>query len=1012
MLEALALPEALEALALPATYSAPMRTPKGKLYDLNWYLTCKDWYMTEQVPEDHIVVHQNHNGLNKGFSSCTPDKLLTLIDKNRGIYEMITKFPHKFYADIDFDEPPKDFNQEEYLAKITDAFRHFLPEIQFAISGSVTEVRASYHLVAQNYTINNEEERAIAKLIAKKIHQDDDEGIDWKVYTKGRQMKCINQCKPKKTNTQIAITHIDDPKAHIITSFIVGTQNPIPPLELFTIPKKEQLNRVNQCLSYDEPLFQLPNPEGVLWDELTDPEHKLTLLSLIPINKNFGHKHTWDVMHYCISQKIPLHVFLKWLEPKATTEDEMMKRRDKYNKVWHTWQSQFDKCENSSDYEHFTSQYLMRRKLKRWYPNIEPIDAHYADFRQYMNPKNIIIEDTIDIAVLENYESTKFVALTQPMGTGKTTAILKYLRNKALEGKTFLYITHRVCVADDIYERAQKYIEELADDDLINSIKIAHYAKVGKNKQQRIQLLCSSKDTPNIITCINSLEHILGRDKPFDYVVMDEVESMFNAICQVSTDRISGKSFFTDQNKRRAIDALSTFIQPAEQVFALDAFITERWVNFTDLHKTEQDQSVIIDLPPPDEPPRTLITIENHENAIKHIVDRLKLGEKVFVSYPYKTKMEQFIDIIRNYLDDDFTQGKDYEIYHADVDSKIKKELGNVNLHWAKYKLILTNTVLTAGVSYTGIDVDAVYLFAASFSKARDLIQVSMRCRAISSKNIYINFLPALPEQAWLNDAVKVERNVYTQLMKDTTHELKIDINRALNVFAAKANWNVDNPITEQGKLESFKQVIEDCKAKIGQLSWSNIEDITSDEAQIIERSHLMNDYAPAIEKHQLRKFYFKSHFTPDVDPNLVKHIWDFGRMHVIKACDDALHNPSSFERLLLDVNNWLFFPNIDGEADSKKWKIKVPPEAKKIINKEFILRYEESGKKTHSLLRKIFNAKYGVEIIRRKKKGNKYYYQTPDVDELECLYQRTKPYLNMPQVQEGCQISLQDVIE
>ena len=262
-----------------------------------------------------------------------------------------------------------------------------------------------------------------------------------------------------------------------------------------------------------------------------------------------------------------------------------------------------------------------------------------------------------------------------------------------------------------------------------------------------------------------------------------------------------------------------------------------------------------------------------------------------------------------------------------------------------------------------------------------------------------------------MNDAGNVERKVYTQLMKDTTNELKIDINRALIVFASKAHWNVDDPITEQGKLESFKQVIEDCKNKIGQLEWSNIDEITSQEAQLIERSHLMNDYAPAIEKHQLRKFYFKEHFTEDIDPNLLKHIWDHGRMHVIKACDDALHNPSSFESIISTANEWFFFPNIDEEADSKKWKPIVPPEAKKIINKEFILRYEESGKKTHSLLRKIFNAKYGIEIIRRKKKGKNYFYETPNVDELESLYQQTKPYLKMPQIQaEGCQVSLQDV--
>ena len=952
--------------------------------------------MTDKVPSDHVVIHQNHNGLKKGFSTCTPEKLLSLIDINRGIYEMITRFPHKFYADIDLEPVPEGFNQEEYLAKIIDAFGYFLPDIQFAISGSVSETRASFHLVAQNYVIADQQQREVCKQIAKLIHENDDDGVDWKVYTKGRQMKCINQAKPKKTNVQLPITHLDNPKAHLITSFMEGEQMPIPPIEAFSLPKKQQLRRVSQMLAHDDPVMARPNPEGVLWDELVEPEHKLTLLNLIPINKDFGHVHTWTVMNYCICNDIPQAAFFSWLDQKATSNDDRLARREKYQRVhWPNIENKLNACKNPRwDYEYFRTQDSMRRMLKRWYPNIEPKDALLANFKEYMTPKNVMVHDRIDLDILLKYRDTKFVGLTHPMGSGKTTALIDYLRYM---DKSFLYIAHRVCVVHDVYERMCKA-----------GVSAAHYQMIGrKSAEYKKKLLRTAAETPNVIICVNSLDKIIGRDKPFDIVIFDEVESAFNGLSQVSHDHRTGKQFFPIEQKRRIIDALCTSFQKAEQVFGLDAFLTQRWVNFCG------GQGVILDIPPPVTPPRTLVEIEDYRTSQSQIIQSLKAGKKVFVSYPYKASMEllcaYLVETVKSETGGDFIQGQDYQFYNADVSDSTKKELGDVNEHWAKYKLIVVNTVLTAGVSYEGRDVDEVYLYAAPFSKPRDLMQVSYRCRAVSSGKVYLTYLNGPPEDAWKTDHHKVERDVYTQLMNDTMVEYKIENKRGINVFARKAYWNVDEPITKQSRLEALEHIIKDCKEKVGQLDWDSIEEITNQVAQNLERSHLICNDADPMERHQLRKFYFTKNFSEEIPIDLLKHIWNHGRLHVINACDEAMHDPDSFENIIRAANKWMFFPLVDEDCDGRKWKPIIPPEARARINKEITVRYEESSKKTASLLKKVYNAKYGVEIVRSKRDKNRHVvYKTPNSEGLEELYDQAKDYLIRRQtLPAGCQIPL-----
>ncbi len=200
----------------------------------NWYIFQKK--AIEHREQNEVVVAFHTKKLGRGFTSMSPNHLLKIINKNRGLYELLAIYPKKVYFDIDFENPSEDFNQQNYIETITNKIRKYLPNIEFAISGSLSPDKASFHFVSQNYIIETEEELITLKIIAKALHLDNEE-IDWKVYTKNRQMKIINQSKPNKPVQEPITNH--EPKCHLINSFIEGKQNKIS--HLSTLPEQSQI---------------------------------------------------------------------------------------------------------------------------------------------------------------------------------------------------------------------------------------------------------------------------------------------------------------------------------------------------------------------------------------------------------------------------------------------------------------------------------------------------------------------------------------------------------------------------------------------------------------------------------------------------------------------------------------------------------------------------------------------------------------------------------------------------
>ncbi len=151
------------------------------------------------------------------YADVNTTEMKTLLNNNKGIFEIIHTYPHKIYFDVD----GKGDKPNNYQEKVIDKINELFPDPDMAVSGSETTTKKSYHIVLNNYVINNEEEKQKFKAVVKYLKHNYDNGFDDVVYKPVQLMKCINQRKHDKTieSTQKIITNSNIEK-HIITAFI------------------------------------------------------------------------------------------------------------------------------------------------------------------------------------------------------------------------------------------------------------------------------------------------------------------------------------------------------------------------------------------------------------------------------------------------------------------------------------------------------------------------------------------------------------------------------------------------------------------------------------------------------------------------------------------------------------------------------------------------------------------------------------------------------------------------
>jgi hypothetical protein len=424
---------------------------------------------------DNIIVVSVSRKHGRLYAAISYDELINLTSCNRNVFEIIYRFPHKVYFDIDaYDEISLDYIKDEILK--------YFPHAIMNISGSVSDNKISYHVILSNYLIKNEEDREKMKFITKLMG----EPFDSKVYTSNRLMKCINQSKHNDNRIQEIIECND----HFITTNLPNSYHNIS-FELPDLTNVDELKEFNSSsLSVlDYPDLNLPYPSHNL-------NENIGLLAALPNSEAFDFKYQCFVMRFCYYNNISFDEFWSLF---CIKKDDSVDRYNKYSKLW-------SKCENFNRVD----AYAIRLLLSRFIPNFFN-EEYYRDFKNLMDVSEC---ETMYINRLDHEEhfniNKKHIICNLSMGMGKTHQSISYINNN----KSFIWLTPRRTLARDTYARMLK-----------NDIDVTLYLNAPKNKLFQYKKL---------IVNAESLHHCSTH---YDTVIIDECETLLNCFISKQTHK-------------------------------------------------------------------------------------------------------------------------------------------------------------------------------------------------------------------------------------------------------------------------------------------------------------------------------------------------------------------------------------------------------------------------------------------------------------------------------------------
>jgi hypothetical protein len=815
-------------------------------WGLTWFKNASDEggamkYVISKCKEGEVVIHSQSKKHGRMWTSCIPDKACDLINKNHGIYEVITTYPHKLYFDID-NKTPETPIFETAMAHIKSLWA----EGNWAISGSKTEEKESYHIVSDTYVIHNEAERDMVKCAVKYLQTKLD-SFDWKVYTNNRNMKCINQSKDDGRVQEI----IENPdfKAHLICSFIPNYCKPIDCN--FQDDLKEQIQIENARKRFDLstlPRLSLQPPSNFNYDDLT-PKEILDLLPYKASPKSFEFTYLSRISRFCYYNGLSHDDFCNWAGWRVNADGIKM------------WNSLHKFPPLSID--------AAKAILFYFYPSLKK-DIFMHKFTNQFRVPDYVVVTQIDRLSQEHYtEAFKFTALNLTMGSGKTAQTIDYLKSSY---GGFCWIAHnQALVAGTITRMREAHVD------------CTHYASIDAKSKKAGAL----RNINNLCICSASLFHI-PLDKQYNVLVIDEIESLVDAFC----------GELMKDNKQLCFSVFKHLIKTSNKVIVIDAFITMKTYNL--LRLIDPDAKINMIIQANVSPSKTLIfktAPKDSEDddlmsqSLSEICSYMRKGENVFIFYPYKTGKTgtnynrlSMDDVKNRIVAKTGIRVSDIIIYNSDVDDKIKDGLKNVNKTWAGKRCIIVNSCVTAGVNFDIPGFNRVFMFIASFITPRQSIQVSARIRQLETNEIVVYYLGRQQNQnTFKDDTKKMNCPIYHRLFHDYLIEEKAPRRKAFEYFCMKAPYKMKvNKMIVDTQISSELSQFQNSEFEF---AYDKIENIESAYANTIEQM-VMHQEATMFDKFQLKKFYFKLKFAnlPETEEKeeTIKNAWDYNMFGIV----------------------------------------------------------------------------------------------------------------------------------
>lgn len=835
--------------------------------------------LTHKRPNNMVLAriykrYAKEGGAFRTWTQCTPNMALNLIKQNNSLYEIVDQYPHKIYFDID--EPyiaGGSLNMNDYLPSYVAKIKNIFKNADLAISGDISTIKISFHIVIDNYLVRDEDEKKQLIHIANFI------GADNTVYSNNKLIKMLNQAKPPPDHirTQKPI-YGDDPKKHIITAFfnektaysmpnwkrtIENTKNEAP--EVVEL----KLKLYGQTLS--KPFDMANAPKKVLnLDILNFDIYTATaeqLLEITPLNDEQKHTYTSKfalfAYHHIKSESMGFNEFIKW-----RLANKRIKHGETENDFYDRWQKWWQNIPPQKTADGNFKYKSMSVENLRWFMLQNNPELHRDKFlNQFLKMFNDANFNDCDRLIIERLDHThydhnnrKYVIANIGMCGGKTAQTAKYLLENS--DKQFMWIVNKIALAQNTCERLRA-----------EGLKIYNY------KQRREEKKAELNDSNNLLVCLNSL-HLAESLKLIDsnkIVIIDEIETFL--ITWFDNATLNNHRV----DKGHLWRLLLEILRKAEKVIFLDAFISSHTIEFIKL--LESDQIPLLIRRPSEKTSRKVQFLNKYDKWLGDILDDLAEGKKLFIFYPYYNRQTKPIHLpsmeeLQRFLIEETKKRANIDIkglyYHGQIDQVRTNELYNVGEAWDNINFIICNTKITVGVSYEGANTfDRCYILALGWVEPRDIIQVSYRARTLNDDLIKICLLSTFNMnvnykcdehnlESMCNRVENAFCPIYKNVVKNILNERWSPYEQKLLAFIKFAGYTIIegdiaiNPILQ----ENLRRFLEgqEIKHLYHNIRLIKIDDEDRNEIELIKKK-LYNNEATEIDQIEYKKWEFDGFF-------------------------------------------------------------------------------------------------------------------------------------------------------
>ena len=858
---------------------APPR-PRGRPGLIAGYHSFPKAALAEQglEPGDMLIARQlsytHKNGSTNTFyvfCAIPPSPIYDIVaaKSNLNLSEQIRKDePRKMYFDVDgyLD------TDESILEKTKEIIARHFGEQRLAISGSVRwledkgKFKHSYHIVLADTRYENYEEMMAALGDMPKVYAE--EGFDPAVYARRQNMKLPYQSKAGSDRVQ-GVIEGDVLGDHFITQYFASSTTAPKARDIPVLVPDEPVGEPGGSTAqppatpFLRDIIPLKSPGQIPagYDVATaDPAFTLSLIKHDQGANRLHLRQRFVVQSWARGRGVPLETVLAWVAQARDMNPEFQaKIRREYERTAYNYGDD-----------------MILSILKRLYPaHVFEKNEHaayhdvkadvYADYRKTTLAQSTG-EEAARFTIPEFSPDHKVEVWHIGMGCGKTEQLLKNI--KANPGKRTLIVTCRCSLVDDIHSRCREA-----------GIQVGVYNKFKKGEKEKM------KREDVLIINGESLAYVRGAAKAYDYVYIDEWESF--------TDTWTSHETHAKVGLRGNWEGFMEAWRRAGKVVLMDAFITRKTTAF--LKEIGDTYRVIGSKAVPHKRAMNFMEFEKTKDAdkvnevIARIVEDLKAGKNILAFYPRsdkvrKTGIPDIEAVMKTICEEAGITASEALAYYGDQDCEVKKTLKDTNRVWTKARLVICNSCVTVGVSFTQRHFHKEYVVAPNFLTVRAMVQFTYRARNLIDDRVDVCYLNSQhkpqPDRAVLSSMMeKCTQNAAFGVLEDfAAKEQEMACAEYMGEFATFAGYEIATlAIGELRECPWVKRAVADAKAYDAEYSVEELASGDHDDKIAEYRQKILNSKADRLVKGTMKKYYYASLFPggPGTDYDFLERLYD-----------------------------------------------------------------------------------------------------------------------------------------